>query len=51
MTKQELDAKLDRLAKKRDNAVDVLGKPFLGLAYQQEIDALVAAHQVLLEGK
>jgi hypothetical protein len=51
MTKQELDAKLDRLAAKRDHTVDVLGKPLLGWTYQKEINDLVAAHQALLEGK
>jgi hypothetical protein len=45
VTKEELDRKLDRLAKKRDYCVDVLGKPLLGLTYQMEIDKLVAAYE------
>ena len=49
MTKEELDRKLDQLAKKRDHCTDVLGKPLLGLTYQMEIDKLVAAHET--EGK
>ena len=44
MTKEELDRKLYRLAKKRDHCVEVLGKPMLGLTYQMEIDQLVAAY-------
>jgi len=44
MTKEEFERKLDKLAKKRDHCVDVLGKPLLGLTYQDEIDKLVTAH-------
>lgn len=49
MTKEELDRKLDQLAKKRDHCTDVLGKPLLGWTYQQEIEKLLAAHET--EGK
>lgn len=45
MTQEELDRKLDQLAKKRDHCVDVLGKPLLGLTYQMEIDKLVHEHR------
>jgi hypothetical protein len=41
MTKEDLDRKLDQLAKKRDYCVDILVKPLLGLTYQMEIDKLV----------
>jgi hypothetical protein len=42
MTEAELQAKIDRLAKKRDHAADVLNKPMLAWSYQQEIDQLLA---------
>lgn len=51
MTNDELQQKLDALAKKRDHCTDVLGKPMLGWTYQNEIDALIAKHpQAIGEG-
>ena len=42
MTTDEINRKIDLLAKKRDHCVDVLGKPLLGLTYQMEINELAA---------
>lgn len=44
MTQDELDRKLDRIAKKRDYAADVMNNPILAWSYQQEIDKLLAEH-------
>ena len=37
----EVERRIEQLARKRDYAADVLGKPILALTYQQEIDKLV----------
>ena len=42
MNRDEIQRKIDSLAKKRDLCCDVLRKPALGLTYQQEIDRLAA---------
>lgn len=44
MDEQDLQRKIDMLAKKRDHAADVLNKPLLAWSYQDEIDRLIAAH-------
>lgn len=40
-TEEEINREIDRLAKKRDYAADVMNDPLLAIAYQQEIDKLV----------
>lgn len=39
--RDDINQSIDIAAKKRDHAVDVLGKPLLGLTYQMEIDKLL----------
>jgi hypothetical protein len=46
MTKEQLDQKLDVLAKKRDHAADTLNKPLLAWTYQDEINKLVDAFEL-----
>lgn len=46
MSKEELDKKLDQLAKKRDHAADVLNKPLLAWTYQREIDELLSMYTI-----
>jgi hypothetical protein len=41
--KEQIGARIDALAKKRDHAADVLNKPMLAWSYQIEIDRLAEA--------
>ncbi len=44
-----IESQLDKLARKRDYAADVLGKPMLALTYQMEIDKLAATPKVVTQ--
>ena len=40
VTKEQIEARIERCAKQRDHAADVLGKEMLAWTYQIEINAL-----------
>jgi hypothetical protein len=40
MTREQIETKIDALAKKRDHCCEVLNKPLLGWSYQVEINQL-----------